>query len=73
VSPRRIVFALSDEPVTFYAFASLFRDELHCPDALYLDGTISEFFVPGAPAPETVPATHFAGIIAVTVPRESKP
>jgi uncharacterized protein YigE (DUF2233 family) len=31
-------FAISNRPVTFYEFALLFRDRLHCPDALFLDG-----------------------------------
>ena len=38
------VFAISDAPVTFYAFARLFRDALDCPNALYLDGSISSLF-----------------------------
>ena len=38
------IFAIADERVTFYAFARLFRDVLHCPDALYLDGSISSLF-----------------------------
>jgi uncharacterized protein YigE (DUF2233 family) len=42
-----VVFAISDEPVTFYRFASLFRDKLACPDALFLDGSISSLFAPG--------------------------
>ncbi len=41
-----IVFAISDEPVTFYKFASLFRDKLNCPDALFLDGSISSLYAP---------------------------
>jgi uncharacterized protein YigE (DUF2233 family) len=41
-----VVFAISDEPVTFYRFASLFRDKLNCPDALFLDGSISSLFAP---------------------------
>jgi uncharacterized protein YigE (DUF2233 family) len=41
------VFALSREPVTFYDFAALFAERLKCPDALYLDGEISAFYVPG--------------------------
>ncbi|MGP0060539.1 MAG: phosphodiester glycosidase family protein [Beijerinckiaceae bacterium] len=41
-----VVFAISDEPVTFYRFASLFRDRLACPDALFLDGSISSLFAP---------------------------
>jgi len=42
-----IVFAISRKPVNFYDFASLFLDELKCPNALYLDGDISAFYVPG--------------------------
>jgi uncharacterized protein YigE (DUF2233 family) len=41
-----VVFALADTPVTFYEFASFFRDHLGCPDALYLDGTISRLYAP---------------------------
>ncbi len=41
-----IVFAISEEPVTFYKFASLFRDTLACPNALFLDGSISSLYVP---------------------------
>lgn len=31
-------FAISNQPVTFHQFARLFRDRLHTPDALFLDG-----------------------------------
>jgi uncharacterized protein YigE (DUF2233 family) len=34
-------FVISDDVVTFYAFAQFFRDHLGTQDALYLDGTIS--------------------------------
>lgn len=40
------VFAISDEPVTFYEFATLFRDELACPNALFLDGSVSSLYAP---------------------------
>ncbi|WP_230656382.1 phosphodiester glycosidase family protein [Psychrobacter sp. I-STPA10] len=36
-----IKFVNSDEPVNFYHFASLFKDKLHCPNALFLDGGIA--------------------------------
>ena len=42
-----IVFAISRLQVNFYTFASLFLEDLRCPNALYLDGTISAFYVPG--------------------------
>lgn len=42
----RVHFVISKDPVSFYAFASLFRDELGCDNALYLDGTISSALIP---------------------------
>ncbi len=40
-------FAISNQPVTFYRFASLFRDRLKCSDALFLDGgTASAIYAP---------------------------
>lgn len=44
VSPKQVVFAISDEPVNFHEFALMFRDRLHCNNALFLDGTISSLF-----------------------------
>jgi uncharacterized protein YigE (DUF2233 family) len=41
-------FAISEEGVSFGRFARLFRDELGCTDALYLDGTVSSLWDPGA-------------------------
>lgn len=47
VSPDGVVhFAISENPVRFYDFATLFRDALHSPNALYLDGTISSADIP---------------------------
>jgi len=43
----RAVFAISEQAVTFHAFASLFRDRLRTPDALYLDGNVSRLYAPG--------------------------
>lgn len=31
----------SEQPVSFYQFAELFKEELHCPNALFLDGGIA--------------------------------
>lgn len=41
-----VVFAISDTAVTFHEFATYFRDTLKCPNALYLDGTISRLYAP---------------------------
>ncbi len=46
VSPNVVVFAISEEPVNFHEFALLFRDDLHCADALFLDGTVSSLHAP---------------------------
>lgn len=42
----RAVFAISNAPVTFHEFGSLFRDHLGLPNALYLDGNISRLYAP---------------------------
>jgi uncharacterized protein YigE (DUF2233 family) len=42
----RIVFAISNEPVNFHDFGTLFRDALDSPNALYLDGSISTMYAP---------------------------
>jgi uncharacterized protein YigE (DUF2233 family) len=66
-TPDRVLFAVSEGPVTFHAFARLFRDELGCRDALYLDGTLSRIYTrgdgfAGAPAMLVKP---YAGMFAV--------
>ncbi|MCR8725905.1 phosphodiester glycosidase family protein [Frigidibacter sp. ROC022] len=43
---RRAWLVISDRPVTFYTFATLFRDRLKTPNALYLDGRISRLYAP---------------------------
>jgi uncharacterized protein YigE (DUF2233 family) len=45
-SPDIALFVISEVPVSFYELAMLFRDKLHCPDALFLDGTISSLHAP---------------------------
>ena len=65
----RVAFAVSESPVTFHAFASVFRDALGCRDALYLDGTLSRIWTDadgysGAPAVVVKP---YAAMLAVFV------
>lgn len=43
-SPDAVVFVITEEPVNFHEFAIFFRDTLHCPDALFLDGTVSSLY-----------------------------
>jgi len=55
-----------------HSFATLFRDALGCPDALYLDGDISYIFIEG----ETEPIREtnwFGGIFAITEPLSPAP
>lgn len=44
VSGDMILFVISEQPVNFHEIATYFRDELHCPDALYLDGVVSSLY-----------------------------
>jgi len=68
-----IIFACSVLDVekgmsNLHNFATLFRDKLNCPDALYLDGDISYIYLKG----ETPPITKtnwFGGIFVVTRPQ----
>lgn len=39
-------FVISDGAVSFGRLARFFRDVLHCPDALYFDGSISSAWIP---------------------------
>jgi uncharacterized protein YigE (DUF2233 family) len=58
-----IWFVISNERVNFYDFASLFRDRLHCQDALYLDGAISAMYLPELDRNDV--GYGFCGILAV--------
>jgi uncharacterized protein YigE (DUF2233 family) len=40
------IFVMTDVRVTFYEFATFFRDGLGTPDALFLDGSISRLYAP---------------------------
>ncbi len=44
--PDIAIFAISEAPINFHEFSTLFRDVLKCPDALFLDGTISSLHSP---------------------------
>jgi uncharacterized protein YigE (DUF2233 family) len=44
---QSVFFAISEQPVTFTAFARLFRDGLGTPNALFLDGSVSSLTAPG--------------------------
>ncbi|MCH8622345.1 phosphodiester glycosidase family protein [Undibacterium sp. TS12] len=41
---NKALFVITEQPVNLYEMAQFFRDELHCQDALYLDGNISGIY-----------------------------
>ncbi|ABG30346.1 hypothetical protein CEP88_13410 [Roseobacter denitrificans] len=43
---QRVVFAISDQPVNFHSFGTLFRDYIGVPNALYFDGKVSRLYAP---------------------------
>lgn len=61
---HQVIFAISDKPVNFYDFATLFRDALGCTDALYLDGAISQMYLPTSKRMDL--GGDFGPILAVT-------
>ena len=63
----RVWFAISKGFVSFYDFAAFFKESLGCPNALYLDGTISEMIDAKTSASEQL--APFVGIWAA-FPRE---
>ena len=64
---QQVCFVISEAPVNFDEFARLFRDELKCPDALFLDGTVSSLHS------ETLKRSDFhidlGPLIGVTAPK----
>jgi len=74
-TPGHALFAVSEAPVSFHAFAALFRDELGCRDALYLDGTLSRFWTPsgGYAGAAAVLVKPYAGMFAVFADGEAAP
>jgi len=59
------VFAISNEPVTFHAFADLFRDALRCDNALFLDGSVSALYAPELGRDDfTLPLGPMIGVVA---------
>jgi uncharacterized protein YigE (DUF2233 family) len=44
VSGNKVTFVISNEPVSLHEFATYFKDELGCEDALYFDGTVSALY-----------------------------
>lgn len=45
-SPEEVYLLISAGEVNLYDFASVFQEQLHCRDALYLDGCVSQVYLP---------------------------
>jgi uncharacterized protein YigE (DUF2233 family) len=45
-SPDEVYFLISEGEVNLHDFASAFKEGLHCRDALYLDGCVSQMYLP---------------------------
>ena len=66
-SDGRVIFAISENLVSFFEFAQLFNDRLNCPDALYLDGTISSFL-----DGDNDPGSQFAPYVGILAASKKK-
>lgn len=63
---KRVAIVISDLPVNFHTFASFFKEKLACPNALYLDGSLSGLY---APERDRTPiGLEYVGMVAVTAP-----
>lgn len=63
---KRSVFVISDNAVTFYEFATFFRDNLGTPNALFLDGNVSRIYAPDLNRIDS--GRRMGPIVGVTVP-----
>jgi uncharacterized protein YigE (DUF2233 family) len=68
LAPDRVVFAIANQPVNLHEFASFFRDELGCQDALYLDGVVSRMYLPALGREEL--DGDFGAMMAISEPAE---
>ena len=64
----RVVFAISENAVTFHEFGRLFRDALGLPNALFLDGNVSRLHAPMLGRSDS--GRQMGPVIGVVVARE---
>lgn len=65
-----VIFAISEQPVTFHAFGSLFRDMLDVDNALFLDGKVCRLDLPAEGRHE--PGLSMGPMLAVTLRETGK-
>ena len=67
-SPSEVYVVISEGEVNLYDFASVFKERLDCRDALYLDGCVSQVYLParGVRVPEQRPCDkELVGLLGV--------
>ncbi len=72
VRGNTVVLVISRDDVNLWTFAALFRDELKCSDALYLDGVISALWAADSGRDADLGKGPFAGVITA-FPRSEAP
>lgn len=65
INEDKVVFAISDQAVNFYDFATLFKEKFNCQNALYLDGAISKMYLPELNRKELDNTIGFGSFICV--------
>ncbi len=68
IDDKTVVFAIADEPISFYDFALIFKEHFNCENALYLDGAISRMYIYETDS-ENIDESVFAGMLAITIPK----
>lgn len=61
----RLALVISEDRVCFYDLATLFKDRLHCQQALYLDGFISKLYYPKLPLYQALPKGTFGVLMGI--------
>jgi len=66
IDDNNIVFVISDEPISFYDFALIFKEQFNCGNALFLDGAISRMYIYETDN-DIIDESIFAGMLAITI------
>ncbi len=64
ISPKKVVFIISETEVNFFDFATIFKDVYNCQNALFLDGAISMMYLNDINPSAT--GGYFCTLISVT-------
>jgi uncharacterized protein YigE (DUF2233 family) len=68
IDDKTVVFAISDDPISFYDFALIFKEQFNCGNALFLDGAISRMYIYETDK-DNIDESIFAGMLAITIPK----